>query len=285
MVSNSLASWANSSSGSGSSPFLDRLDGHGDLSVLAGVLARRELRGELAGLVDGQADERLVQARDEPAGADLVGQPLGGRPRHLLAVDGGRQVDRDEVTVGDRPVHAGQGAEPGAQRLQLGIDVLVGDGSTGSTLTCSALRSGSVDLGADVDLGGEGEVLAVLLLGDLDVGLTERVDLRFGHRLPVAGRQGLVDDLVEHRLAADPGLQQLRGCLARAEAGQPHLLGQLLVGPLELGLELGERHLHVDAHPGGAQLLDGALHGCAPRWSFRLSVGRVSGTGGRHLSG
>ena len=80
-------------------------------------------------------------------------------------------------------------------------------------------------------------------------------------RLPVAAGQRLVDDLVEHRLPAEPGLQQLRGRLTGPEAGQPHLFGQLLIGPLEIGLELGERHLHIDAHPGGAQLLDAALHG------------------------
>ena len=57
----------------------------------------------------------------------------------------------------------------------------------------------------------------------------------------------------------------LRGRLAGPEAGQPDLLGELREGPFEVGLQLGEGHLHIDANPRGAQLLDGALHGRAPR--------------------
>ena len=47
--------------------------------------------------------------------------------------------------------------------------------SMGSTSILSASRSGMVDVGADVDLGGEDEFFAVLELGDLDVGLAERL--------------------------------------------------------------------------------------------------------------
>ncbi len=54
----------------------------------------------------------------------------------------------------------------------------------GSTVIFSALEVRQLDLGADVDLGGEVEVLAVLLLGDLDLGLAERAH--------IGGRHGLV---------------------------------------------------------------------------------------------
>src|SRR6185437_14277119 len=181
--------------------------------------------------------------------------------------DGGRQVDRDEVTVRDGTVHPGQGAESGTQRLQFGVHVVVADlDRVHRNLELAGVRQG--ELGTYVDFGGEGQLLAVLLLGDLDLGLAQRVHLRLGDGLPVARGQRLVDDLIEHRLATEPRLQQLRRRLARPEAGESHLPGQLLVGALEVGFEFRERDLHVDAHPGGAQLLNGALHGCAPQWSF-----------------
>ena len=47
--------------------FFDRPDGGGDLRLLPSVFAGRELRGELAGFVDGRADQRIVEAIDEPA--------------------------------------------------------------------------------------------------------------------------------------------------------------------------------------------------------------------------
>ena len=197
-----------------------------------------------------------------------MGHAFGGGVRHVLAVHGGRQVDRDDVTEGDRAVHPGQGAEPATQRLQLGLDVVVADlDRVHLDLERAQVRKG--DLGADVDLGGEGQLLAVLLFGHLDLRLADRLDFRFRDRLSISRGQRLVDDLVQHRLPAEAGLQQLQGRLAGPEPGQPHLPGQLLIGPLEFGLEFCERHLDTDAHPRGGQLLDAALHGCAPRCSFR----------------
>jgi hypothetical protein len=76
--------------------------------------------------------------------------------------------------------------------------------------------------------------------------------------------RGLADDLVEHGLLVDLRLQQLHRHLARAEARHPDGLGQLLEGLVEVALQFGEGHLHVDANPGRAQLLDGALHCIAP---------------------
>ncbi len=145
----------------------------------------------------------------------------------------------------------------------------------GSTAILQRLEVGQLDLGPDVDLGGEDQFLAVLDLGDLDVGLAERAHLGGRDGLAVAAGQRVVDDLLEHRAAADAGLEKLGRRLAGAEAGQADLLGQLLVGPVEVGLQLGEGHLHVDANPGRAQLLDGALHGCAPRVVLVDGLGRL----------
>ena len=66
----------------------------------------------LAGLETG---DRLIEAVDQFIGTDLVRQALGGCLVHGLTVDGGRQVDGDEVTLVDTPIHTDQGAEPGAQ--------------------------------------------------------------------------------------------------------------------------------------------------------------------------
>ena len=190
-------------------------------------------------------------------------QPLGRGVGQFLAVDGGRQVDGDEVAGLRRTVHTCQRAEACAQRLQLAVDLVVVDLDR-IDRDLQRVEVGQLDLGPDVDLGGELEVLAVLLLGDLDVGLTDRTQVRGRHRLAVAAGQRVADDLVQHRLATEAGLEQLARRLTGPEAGQPHLLGQLLEGFVELRLKLGEGHLHVDANPGRAQLLDGALHARAP---------------------
>ena len=120
-----------------------------------------------------EPDDGVVETVDELTGADLVGQALGGGVGNVLAVDGGGQVDRDEVAVLGGPLDAGEGAEAGAQRLQLGVDLVVVD-LDGVDRDLQRLRSGSVDLGPDVDLGGEDQLLAVFELGDLDLGLAER---------------------------------------------------------------------------------------------------------------
>lgn len=204
--------------GLGQFALLDRLDGHGHLRVLAGVFAGGQLGGELLGLVDGQADDRVVEAFDQPAGANLMRQALRGGARNLFAVDRRRQVDRDKVALGGRTIHSGQGAEPSPQRLQLGVDVVVADRDRiHRHLQPTEVREG--DLGADIDLGGEGEVRAVLLLGHLDFGPADRMHLGLGDRLSIPGGQRLVDDLVEHLLAAETRLQQLHRHLAGPEPG------------------------------------------------------------------
>ncbi len=242
---------------------LDRAHGDGDDRFLARMLTGDQVGGEFLGLVDRKPDERLVQALDQLAGADLVGQAGGGCLGHILAVDGGGEIDGDEVAVLDRTLHAGQGAETLAQRLQLLLDVLVTDGErVDGHLDAVVGRQG--DLRTHVDLGGERQLLAVLDLGDLDLGLADDLDFGGGDGLAVAARQRIVDDLLEDRAAPQAGLDELGRGLARTEPGDANLVGQRLVGLVEVRLQLLERHLDVDPDPGRAQLLDGALHGHAP---------------------
>ncbi len=85
---------------------LDALHGHGHLGGAAGQLAAGQFRAEVAGLARGHPGQRLVKAVQHGPGADLVRYAAGLRILDRLAVDGGRQVDRDEVAVGDRAVDA-----------------------------------------------------------------------------------------------------------------------------------------------------------------------------------
>ena len=136
---------------------------HGDRDVgfAALVLPAHQGGGEGGGLSRAQADDRLVEALQQGAGADLVGDPAGLRVLQLLAVDRGGQVDRDVVALLGRPVDADEGGEALPQRLEALVDLLLGDlGVVDGDL--DALVVGDLELGADVDFGGEGQLLAVL---------------------------------------------------------------------------------------------------------------------------
>ena len=238
---------------------LDGLDGDGDLGVLALMLAGDELGAELLGLALGQADDGVVEAVDEVTGADLVGQALGGGLLQLLAVDGGRQVDGDEVAVLDGALDAGEGAEAGEEVVELGLHGLV-VGLEGIDLDGDVGEVRQLDLGADVDLGGELDELAVLQLGDVDVGLADDLQIVLLDGLAVAGGDHLVEDLLEDGAAADAGLDELGRGLALAEARDLDLLREGLVGLVEFRLELVEGDLDGNLDAGGALLLDGGLH-------------------------
>lgn len=121
---------------------LDRLHGHGDNSFLACVLAGDQRRREVLGLPRLEADDGFVEALDELARTDLVRQSARGCLGNVLAVDGGRQIDGDEVAVLDCAVDAGEGAETLTQRKQLLFDASSVI-SIGSTSTLMELKSGS----------------------------------------------------------------------------------------------------------------------------------------------
>ena len=155
-VSNSLASWANSSSSSGSSFSLT-------VRTVTATSASRPAKSpptswvvKVVVVAGGQADQRLVQARQELLAADLVGDVGRRAARHLLAVDGRVQVDLDVVAV----------AAP-ARSTVLSVANRSRRPSTCSSISSSPIcelvdgrprccvRSGQGDLRPDVDLGGE----------------------------------------------------------------------------------------------------------------------------------
>ena len=260
MVSNSLASCANSSSASGSSRTLTEPTATltSASSPACGPATSLVLKVLVSpDFMPTSASSRPSISWPDPTSWDSPSVLASGTSSPSTVADRSMDTKSPSSTA---PLDTGQGAESGPQRLQLVVDVLVADlDRVDRDLEGTQVRQR--DLRADVDLGGEHQLLAVLDLGDLDFGLTQRLHLGGGQGLAVTGGQRVVDDLLEHRAATDAGLQQLGGRLARAEAGQPDLLRELLVGAVEVGLQLVERHLYIDANPGGAQLLDGALHG------------------------
>ena len=154
--------------------------------------------------------------------------------------------------------------------------------ATSSTRDLEAGVVGQLDLGTDVDLGGELEGLVVLELGDVDLRLGQRLEVVGLQRLDVQLGQRLVDRLVEHGAAADLTVDDHRRDLAAAEAGHVDLLGDLLVRRVEARLELLEGHLDGELGPGRAQSLDGALH----RWFSSVNLaGRWAGGVSRRARG
>ena len=117
-----------------------------------------------------------------------------------------------------------------------------------------------LELGPDVHLGGEGQLLAVVQLGDLEVRLAEREHVVLLEGLPVQLGNGLVDRLLQHHPAAEPLVDDARRPPARPEAGHAHLPADLAVGLVEAALQLLERNFDGQLHPGRAKLLDVGLH-------------------------
>src|SRR5690606_34583060 len=239
------------------------LDGRrrdGDGRLLARVLAAGERRGERRRLVGREAGERLVEALEHVARADLVAD--AGDRVDLLAVDLGLEVEHDEVALGGRAVHAHEGAEALAQRVEALRDVLVGDLGR-LDRDAQRVERGQRDLGADLDLGGEDQLALAGLrrdLGDLDLGLAERAQALLAGGLAVEAREAVVDGVLDDGAPADALVDHARRDLALAEAGDVHLLRDVLVGVLDARLELVVLHLDGQLDLGGVQGLDGALH-------------------------
>ncbi len=255
---------------------LDRLDRDGDIGRLALVLAQ-QLRREGDGRAGLLPADGVVQPVEHRPGADLVAQPGRLDALELLPVAGGGQVQGHEVVVAGRPVDAGQAGEPLAQPVDLGVDLGVGDLRVvhGDS---HAVVVGDGDLGPDVDLGAERQLLVVCQLGDLDLGPAQGQQLVLADGLGVEGRQCLVDGVLEHRGAADALVQDPGGHLAATEARDLHPLADAAVGPVEARLELVEPDLHRQLHAGGVQRLDIALHAGGP--SGVLTGGRTGSAPG-----
>ncbi len=258
--------------GLGQLTLLDGLDGDGDLGRLALVVAAEQLRLEGGALTGGEGLEGLVDAVDEVAGAELVGDAARGVDG--VAADGGGEVDLDEVARLRGAVDRDQRAEAAAQAVELGRDLVVGD-LDGVHGELEALVRGQVELGADVDLDLEEEVAGEVLAGPLlDVGLgaAEGTDVRLLDGGLVEAVHAVVDGVLQHGLAADALVDDGRRHLALAEAGDGDLLGDVAVCVVDVRLQVfgGGRDRELDAR--GAQLFDRGLH----VWSSPVIAVRAS---------
>ena len=204
----------------GQDALLDRLHRHGDLSVVALVLAAGQRSGEGLGLFDGHPDERVVEAVDHVAGADLVGDALGRVD--LFLADRCGQVHGDKVASHGNSLDGGQGAEALTQGGHSRLDVGSGGLAVNRVdLDLDALVVGQLDLRAYVDLDGELQVLAILgrHLGHVDLRLAQRANLVLLDGLTVETRKRVVDGLLQHGTTADTLVDEPGGDLAGPEAG------------------------------------------------------------------
>ena len=263
---------------------LDGSGGHRDLGLLTGVLPAGQLGGEGGGLVGLQAAQGGVQALEHVAFADLVGDARDGVD--LLAVDDGLEVNGDEVTGLGLAAHGLQGAEAGTQVVQLGVDVLIGDlDGVHGQLGLAQVRQ--LDDGANSDLGGEGQLAAVLAggvgqLDDVDLGLEHGDPLGLGDGVPVEVGELVVDGLLDDGPTADALVDDPVGDVTATEAGDLDLGADLLVGGIQAGLELliGDLNGQLDAT--GVKILDSGLHGgCSQGLSSAVTPTCSEALGGR----
>ncbi len=236
-----------------------------------------ELVGQLVGvgeLVPGRAaHELVVELRRDTLRTDLVQRVLDVRVGQLLAIDEDLQVQGHEVAGRGVTLDLVDLGEAFTQLLELGVDV----GVVHVPLRERELDAGvvrCVELGADLDLCGEGAPLGLVEDLDVDLGHRHRDDLLGLQRLGVVVRQRVLHGLLGDHTRADALLDEATRRLAGAEPGQGDLLGQLLGGDVERLLDArrfdldGQLDLHrVDG-------LDGRLHG-----GVGLSGRRASDTG------
>ena len=272
--------------GLGQLALLDGDDRDGDLGLLTGVVAAHEGRAEGGVLTGGERVDGLVDALEQFARADLVRHALGAVD--LGAVDRGDEVQLDEVTLGGGAVDRHERAEAAAEAVELGIHgVLVG--LDGVDLDGDGVEGRKLELGADVDLDLDlevaGEVLVARPVDDLGRGATHGAHLVGLHGLAVEPVETLADGVLDHGAAADALVDDRRGDLALAEAGDLDVLRDVLVGVRDGGLELVGGDRDVQLHPGGAQRLDGAGDHACSFSSCPVARARGRGSGCRGVQG
>ena len=225
------------------------------------MVAADERRRERGLLTGGERLDGLVDAVDELARADLVGDAAGGVDD--LAVDRRGEVELHEVALARRALDRDERAEAGAQLVELCLHGVVADLDRVDGHG-AALDLGEVEVGADVHLDLEHELAReVLDLGpcrDVGRGAAERAHAGLGDALAVELVDRLGDGLVEDLLAADALVDDRRGHLALAEAGHADLLGDGLVRLVDRGAQL--LGLDRDGELGARvlDLLDRGLH-------------------------
>ncbi len=160
-----------------------------NFASLAGELAEtfRQLGVELEDRAGLGAAQLLVELVDDHRGADAVQEVGGGESFDRLAVDGAGDVDRRVRVVDEREVGVGEIGEAIAQRVDLLVDVLVGDRRE-RQLDAQLVVTDELHLRTDLDDRVELDVAVLLTGGDLDLGRRDHVDVVLVHRVDVVLR-------------------------------------------------------------------------------------------------
>lgn len=212
-------------------------------------------------LADLHADQRVLEARDHPARADLDGVVDAFAALEGLAIDVAEEVDDDHVAllgigaIGDLLDDGGLLAELRELLVDLGVIDLADLAHDGQPFVVVGH-----DLGLHFDLGGEAKRL---ILGELEA----RVDDRRVDREEVLLLDGLPEAVIDEALndlAFDGALVELLEDLARHVAGAKAFhfgpLLQAFVGEVELVADRVPRDLDRYALLDRGKGLDVNLH-------------------------
>ena len=90
------------------------------------------------------------------------------------------------------------------------------------------------------------------------------MDLLLLKRLGIELRHAVVDGLASDGCEADALVDDLAGDVALAEAGDVHLLGDLLAGGIQIRVELLRVDGDGELHLGRLKIPDADFHACAP---------------------
>ena len=198
-------------------------------------------------LAGGHAHHLLLKAGDELAGAQLQVKVLA-----LAALEGHAIVEALEVDVGgvahlSGPVNGLSGGNVLSHPIQLGLNLLVGDGSLG-LLYLKALVLAQGDL--RIDLGGQGQGDGAVVL-DLHIGQAGTADgleaLLLGNGKVINLGENLLQAVFVENVSAVQSLDHLPGSLALPEAGNQNLLAGLQISLVDAGLH----QILVDFHHDG----------------------------------
>ena len=231
--------------------------------------------------------ELLLEARHEPAGADLDHLVAALAAGERDAVARAEVVHDHEVAVGGGPL---DGVEPGralAQAVDLLAHRLVGDdGLAAADLEALVVAERGRRPHADLDREGQRLPLGGQV-AHVELRLADRHDGRGVDRRRVPAADRVAHRLVEHGLAAHPLDDHRRRRLAGAEAGNPDALPEPLGGLGDPALDLFGRHLGLHAHArfgkfgNGGQYLSGhEAHHCTTgsvrAWLYTGPLGHLA---------
>ena len=241
----------------------DFSDGDLNVGILAAQRAANEGGVELCGLTRLETGNGLIKAFQHALGTDLVGDTGCGGVFESLAVAGSSKVNSDEVVLDGSALDLCISGKTLAQGLDALVNVLIRH-LNGRHLNGDGGDVGKIEVRTNVHLGGELDDLAILQLGHLDLGLAQGNDRVLLDGLAISSREGVVDGLLKDDPATETLVDNRSGHLSLAEAGNVHLVGDVLVGLVKAGLQFIEGHLDRELHTVSAELLKAAGHEVSP---------------------